>query len=124
VKQELHLIKFRIADAETQRLATIRAYEMGPLKFVLLRGVLFWGLPMFVFYTLYGYFVIGYHKRLNFQGRDRTRSSVSLRDVHMEVACTTLSIADTHDWNKMQFTKKMAHPPYKRGYRQLPRLQL
>ena len=30
----------------------------------------------------------------------------------MGVGCTTLSIADTHDWNKTLFTKMMGHPPY------------
>ncbi len=68
VRQEMRLMKFRVADAEMRRLATIKAYEMGPLKFVLLRGVLFWGLPMFVFFTLYGYFVIGYHDALKIPG--------------------------------------------------------
>jgi hypothetical protein len=45
---------------------------MGPLKFVLTRGVLFWGLPMFVFFTLYGHFVIGYHNALKIPGLRNT----------------------------------------------------
>jgi hypothetical protein len=68
----MRLMKFRIADAETQRLATIQAYEMGPLKFVLLRGVLFWALPMFVFFTIYEYFVIGYHDAIKLPGLRNT----------------------------------------------------
>jgi hypothetical protein len=58
------MIKFRVADAETQRLATIRAYEMGPLRFVFLRGVLYWGVFMFVFFTLYECFAMGYQKAM------------------------------------------------------------
>jgi hypothetical protein len=72
VRQEMRRMKVRIADAETQRLATIQAYEMGPLKFVLLQGVLFWGLPMFVFFTLYGHFVIGYHNAFKIPGLRNT----------------------------------------------------
>jgi hypothetical protein len=68
----MRLMKFRIADAETQRLATIPSYEMGPLKFVLLRGVLFWALPMFVFFTIYEYFVIGYHDAIKLPGLRNT----------------------------------------------------
>jgi hypothetical protein len=65
-------MKFRTVYAETQRRLTIQAHEMGPLKFVLLRGVLFWGLPMFVFFTLYGYFVRGYHDALKISGLRNT----------------------------------------------------
>jgi hypothetical protein len=45
---------------------------MGPLKFVLLRGVLYFGLVMFIFFTLYEYFVIGYREAVEVSGLRQT----------------------------------------------------
>jgi hypothetical protein len=64
--------KIQIADAETQRQAAVKNYEMGAIRFVLLRGLLKWALPMFVFFTLYDYFVIGYHNAVTASGMMHT----------------------------------------------------
>jgi hypothetical protein len=64
--------KMQIADAETQRQAALKNYEMGALRFILVRGLLKWALPMFVFFTLFMYFVVGNHDAITAAQMKRT----------------------------------------------------
>ena len=52
----------RIADAETRRRAALKHYELGFTRYILVRGVLKFALPLFLFFNLYSYFVIGNHR--------------------------------------------------------------
>jgi hypothetical protein len=64
--------KIRIADEETQRRALLKAYQMGPIRFVLIRGLLKWALPMFVLFTVNEYFVMHYREAITVSGLERT----------------------------------------------------
>jgi hypothetical protein len=61
-----------IADEETQRQALLKSYRMGPIRFILIRGLLKWALTMFVFFTAYEYFVNGYHDAITVSGMKHT----------------------------------------------------
>jgi hypothetical protein len=47
------------ANVERERAAWEAARAKGPLRYVLTRGVLAWGVPMGAFLTLYEYFATG-----------------------------------------------------------------
>jgi hypothetical protein len=53
------------ADAENQRQAVLMSYTSGPVAFILKRGLLRFGLVMFVVSTLYIYFVLHDHKAIS-----------------------------------------------------------
>lgn len=65
-------MKFQIADAETQRQLVLKNYQRGPVIFILRRGLLGWAIPMFLFFTLYEYFVMGYHAAVSVAGLRHT----------------------------------------------------
>ncbi len=51
----------QIADAETRRRAASEIYRTGAARFILVQGLFKWALPMFIFFALYDYFVVGNH---------------------------------------------------------------
>jgi hypothetical protein len=53
--------RVQIADAETRRQVATRHYKSGFLRYLLVRGILKFALPLFVLFSLYSYFVIGNH---------------------------------------------------------------
>lgn len=65
-------MKFQIPDAETQRQVVFKIYQRGPVTFILKRGLLGWAVPMFLFFTLYQYFVMGYHAAVSVAGLRHT----------------------------------------------------
>jgi hypothetical protein len=56
--------KIVIADEDTRQRIALKNYQMGFIRFVLIRGLLRFALPMFVFFTLYTFLLIGDHKAL------------------------------------------------------------
>jgi hypothetical protein len=58
-------IPLQVSDAETQRPATIKKFSSGPIAFILKRGILRFGLIMFVLSTLYIYVVLGDHTAIS-----------------------------------------------------------
>jgi ABC-type thiamin/hydroxymethylpyrimidine transport system permease subunit len=63
---------FSFSDEETRRQVALKHYQAGATIFILKRGLLFWALPMFVLFTLYDYFINGYHNAVSMPALQHT----------------------------------------------------
>jgi hypothetical protein len=63
---------FRTPDKETRLRVAREIQSKGPLRLILVTGLLKWGALMAVFATGYEYFVLGYHDAIKIRGLEIT----------------------------------------------------